>query len=108
MTNSAETSITTILISTDFSDAAVNATNYAAALDLQLNATRLLICHSEHIPSTMEVHLQNITHEEQVHQRYLAQLDTLKIELRSRVDRSIAIKAYIGSFPCFQGFIIAT
>ncbi len=99
MTNSAETSISTILIFTDFSDAAVNATNYAAALAMQLHATHLLICYSEHVPSTMEVHLQNIMHEEQVHQRYLAKLETLKIELRGWVDRLIAIKTYIDHRP---------
>jgi nucleotide-binding universal stress UspA family protein len=99
MTNSAETSITTILIFTDFSDAAANAANYAAALAMQLHATRLLICYSEHIPSTMEIHLQNIMHAEQAHQRYLALLDAIKNELRSWINKSIAINAYIDHRP---------
>jgi nucleotide-binding universal stress UspA family protein len=99
MTNSADTGIKTILIFTDFSDAAVNATNYAATLAMQIHASNLLICYSEHVPSTMEIHIQNIMHEEQIHQRYLAQLDALKIELRGWVNRSIAIKAYIDQRP---------
>lgn len=99
MTNSAETSITTILIFTDFSDAAANASKYAAALAMQLHAKNLLICYSEHIPSTMEVHLQNIRLEEQTHQRYLAQLEGIKHELRNLADKSITIDAYIDQRP---------
>src|SRR5690606_35263659 len=87
--------ITNILIFTDFSDAAANATSYAASLAMQLHATRLLICYSEHIPSAMEVHIQNIMHAEGAHQRYLAQLDALTNELRSKINRPIGIRAYI-------------
>jgi nucleotide-binding universal stress UspA family protein len=99
MTNSAETSITNILIFTDFSDAAENATKYAAALAMQLHATRLLICYSEHVPSAMEAHIQNIMHAEQAHQRYLARLDALTNELRNQINGPIGIKAYIDQRP---------
>lgn len=96
MINSGES---TIFIFTDFSDAAANATRYAAALAKQLHAQRILICYSEHIPSTMEVHLQNFMHAEQAHQRYLAQLDAIKNELRKWIDGSITINAYIDQRP---------
>lgn len=94
-----ETNLTTLLVFTDFSDAAKNATHYAAALAKQLHAKHLLICYSEHIPSTMEVHIQNIMLAEQVHQRHLAQLAAVKNELRSWLNESIAIKAYIDQRP---------
>jgi nucleotide-binding universal stress UspA family protein len=93
------TSITTILIFTDFSEAATNATNYAVSLANQLHIKSLLICFSEHIPSTMEVHIQNIRLAEQAHHRYLEQLDDLKVELRSLLNEQIAIKAYIDQRP---------
>src|SRR5690554_2176808 len=99
MTNQTGNSISTILIFTDFSDAAVNATNYAAAFASQFHATRLLICYSEHIPSTMEAHIQNIMFEEQVHQRYLAKLDALTNTLRNQINEPISIKAYIDQRP---------
>lgn len=99
MTNLSEAGITNILIFTDFSDAAANATNYAASLAMQLHATRLLICYSEHIPSAMEVHIQNIIHAEGAHQRYLARLDALTNELRSKINGPIGIRAYIDQRP---------
>lgn len=99
MTNSTKNNITTILIFTDFSDAAVNATHYAAALAMQLHATRLLICYSEHIPSSMEAHVQNIRFAEQVHHSYLRKLDALTTDLRSLINEPISIKAYIDQRP---------
>lgn len=99
MKNSAESGIGTILILTDFSDAAVNATNYAAALAIQLHATRLIICYSEHIPSTMEIHLQNVILADVIHQRHQNQLDAVKKELRSWIQEPIAIDVYIDQRP---------
>jgi nucleotide-binding universal stress UspA family protein len=98
-TNPTENSLLSILIFTDFSDAAVNASNYAAAFASQLHATRLLICYSEHIPSTMEAHIQNIMFEEQVHKRYVAKLDALTNTLRNQINEPISIKAYIDQRP---------
>lgn len=98
-TNPTENSLSSILIFTDFSDAAVNASNYAAAFASQLHATRLLICYSEHIPSTMEAHIQNIMFEEQVHKRYVAKLDALTNTLRNQINEPISIKAYIDQRP---------
>lgn len=88
-----------IVIFTDFSDAALNATNYAAGLAGQLNASRLLIYYSEHIPTTMEMHPQTIRLTEQEHQKHLKQLMTLKDELQSRFNKRIVIETYIDQRP---------
>ncbi|TKC07446.1 universal stress protein [Pedobacter frigoris] len=89
----------TIVIFTDFSDAALSAANYAAALAGQLNASRLLICYSEHIPTTMEMHSQSIRLIEQEHQRHLEQLKTLKDELQTCLNKRIVIETYIDQRP---------
>lgn len=89
----------TIVIFTDFSNAALNATNYAAALAGQLNASRLLICYSEHVPTTMEMDTQSIRLTEQEHQRHLKQLMTLKDELQSRFNKRIVIETSIDQRP---------
>jgi nucleotide-binding universal stress UspA family protein len=89
----------TIVIFTDFSEAAENATNYAAALAGQLKASRLLICYSEHIPTPMEMHAQSIKLTEQEHQRHLKQLLTLKDELQSRFNNRIIIETAIDQRP---------
>ena len=94
-----EASAGTILIFTDFSNASLNAANYAATLTRQLHSSRLLICYSEHIPTTMEMHLQNIRLAEQEHQRNLTQLRTLKRELQMRVNKQIVIDTYIDQRP---------
>lgn len=99
MAKSLERSLSTILIFTDFSEAATNAVHYAAELANQLHINKLLICYSEHVPSTMEVHIQNIRLAEQAHHRYLEQLDDLKIELRSLLSGPTAIKTYIDQRP---------
>lgn len=101
MTTSAElgNNAGTIVIFTDFSDAALNATNYAAALAGQLNSSRLLICYSEHIPTPMEMHTQSIRLTEQEHERHLEQLMTLKDELRPRLNNQIAIETNIDQRP---------
>jgi nucleotide-binding universal stress UspA family protein len=89
----------TILIFTDFSNASLNAANYAAALTGQLHSSRLLICYSEHVPTTMEMHLQNIRLAEQEHQRNLTKLRTLKNEIQIRVSQQIVIDTYIDQRP---------
>ncbi len=89
----------TIVIFTDFSNAALNATNYAAALAGQLKASRLLICYSEHIPTTMEMNSQSIRLIQQEHQRYLKQLLTLKDELQTRLSKKIIVETSIDQRP---------
>ncbi|WP_316822923.1 universal stress protein [Pedobacter gandavensis] len=87
----------TILLLTDFSDSAYNASKYAGALAEQLNASRLLICHSEHIPTTMEIHLQTVKRAEQEHQRLLNQISDLKNDLKSRSNKTLQIDYFIDS-----------
>ncbi|WP_214228218.1 universal stress protein [Pedobacter sp. B4-66] len=89
----------TIVIFTDFSNAALNATNYAVALAGQLNASRLLICYSEHVPTTMEMSTQSIRLTEQEHQRCLKQLTTLQDELQSRFNKRMVIETSIDQRP---------
>lgn len=89
----------TIVIFTDLSDAALNAANYAASLAGQLNASRLLICYSEHIPNAMEVHLQTVRSAEHEHQRHLDELNALKAELRTRLSKHVVIVTHIDQRP---------
>lgn len=89
----------TIVIFTDFSNAALNATNYAAALARQLNVSRLQICYSEHIPTTMEMQSQIIILTEQEHERHIEQLRTLKDKLQPRLNKGIVIESYIDQRP---------
>ncbi|WP_316818309.1 universal stress protein [Pedobacter nyackensis] len=89
----------TIVIFTDFSSAALNATNYAAALAGQLNVTRLLICYSEHIPTTMEMSSQSIRLTQQEHQRHLKLLRNLKDDLQTHLNEKIVIETHIDQRP---------
>lgn len=89
----------TILILTDFSDAAYNASKYASALAGQLNASRLLICHSEHVPTTMEIHLETVKRAEYLHQRLLNQITALRNDLKVRSDKHLVVDYFIDKRP---------
>ncbi len=99
MSNSAESRFSTLLVFTDFSDAAANAANYAAAFAMQVHSKRLLICYSEYIPFKKQVHIQDILLKEQLHQRNIARLNGITNELGSRINGSITIEAYIDERP---------
>lgn len=53
-----------MLILTDFSDVALNAAIYAAALSRELNVPNILLYYSDYIPSTIDVPLQNAIRQE--------------------------------------------
>lgn len=94
-----ENNAKTIVVFYDFSDAALNAAKYAAALAGQLKASRLLICYSEHVPTTMELHSHTIRFTEYEHQRHLKELKTLKNELQININKKIVVETYIDQHP---------
>jgi len=87
--------VKTILIFTDFSEAAVNATNYATALAQQLKASRIIICYSDFILSAVDIPLEDAIHAEYEHQKKIMQLETLKNELQLQLSEQVIVEVCI-------------
>jgi nucleotide-binding universal stress UspA family protein len=94
-----EKNVGTIVVFYDFSDAALNAAKYAAALAGQLNSSRLLLYYSEHVPTTMELHPQTIRLAEHENLKRLKQFKALKNELQISINKKILIETYIDQRP---------
>lgn len=78
-----------MLILTDFSDVALNAAMYAAALSRQLNVSKILLYYSDYIPSTIDIPLQNAIRQE--HEWRLEGLQS-KLELLTNGQTPVSIR----------------
>lgn len=83
-----------MLILTDFSDVALNAAMYAAALSRQLNVSKILLYYSDYIPSTIDIPLQNAIRQEHEWRKNEERLEGLqsKLELLTNGQTPVSIR----------------
>ena len=83
-----------MLILTDFSDVALNAAMYAAALSRQLNVSNILLYYSDYIPSTIDIPLQNAIRQEHEWRKNEERLEGLqsKLELLTNGQTPVSIR----------------
>lgn len=91
--------VKTILVFTDFSDASLNAANYAAALSSQLNASRLILCYSDFILPTVDLPLQNAIEDVAEQKKNEELLKALKIKLQPLVNDHMLINIHMDKRP---------
>ncbi|QNL48890.1 universal stress protein [Olivibacter sp. SDN3] len=83
----------TILLATDFSDAAFNAARYALSLSIQLNIERVLIYHSfNKLPIITEIPISEPYNSDHLEEECKEELNKLKEALNNQTNNSVVIE----------------